>query len=227
MQRTLLLVLPFVSTVLFVSRPAEADIGHDKVVTTNPVRDGFTMGATFGRGSIDVRCATCRDAKLTEALSVSAHVGYMVTPRLALLGEQWSVRYNARGGALFDDSARHLVAQHMSTIAGQLFVTNRLWVKAGLGVGWHITDGDYDNAPRSASPMPTSPMPIASRSPSIPEERPEGRVTGTATFAAIGLELAHNSVLAVDLQFRVGTTRRPDDRYQVYNTGLNVGFNWY
>ena len=221
MRRTLLLAVSVLATPLVFSSPAEASHDRHKRVTS-PVRDGFTMGATFGRGSIDVKCATCADAKLTEALSVSAHVGYMVTPRLALLAEHWSVRYNARGGALFDDSEDHLVAQHISTFAGQLFVTNSLWIKAGLGVGWHITDGDYDKDLSA-----TTPMPIGANGTSSPKGESRSRASGTASFAAIGLELAHNEVCAVDIQFRVGTTRLSDERYQVYNTGLNVGFNWY
>jgi hypothetical protein len=181
------------------------------------------MGASFGRGSIDVNCPSCGDATLTEALSVAAHAGYMITPRLALLGEHWSVRYNARGGALFDDSARHLVAQHISSIAAQLFVTHRIWVKAGLGMGWHITDGEYARPPAATGPMPVAAKGSSSMEP--PSE--ESTSIGAASFMALGLEVAHNSVFAAEIQFRVGTSRAPDDRYQVYNTGLNVGFSWY
>lgn len=222
MNRTLLLGLSVLSLVL-VATPAYAQV--DSASVLGPQRDGFTMGATFGRGSIEVACDTCVEATLTEALSVSAHAGYMITPRLALLGEHWTVRYNARGGPLFNDNERHLVAQHMSTVAAQLFVTNRLWIKAGVGVGWHITDGEYDNAPK-----PRSTVGIAangSASP-VPSDEPEDEGSaGAASFAAIGWELAHNSVFACDIQFRVGATKRHDARYEVYNTGLNIGFNWY
>lgn len=209
-------------SLLLLASPARAERdAHSSVLSPN--RDGFTMGATFGRGSIEVDCGTCGDAKLTEALSISAHAGYMITPRLALLGEHWSVRYNARGGPLFDDSERHLVAQHISAVAAQLFVTNRLWIKAGVGVGWHITDGDYDKD------LPAAPMAIAAaQGQGMPGgEDDAGSSAGRASFAAIGWELAQNSVFAADIQLRIGATRRADDRYQVYNTGLNIGFNWY
>ena len=208
-------------TLLLLTAEATADRDVEKGVLS-PIRDGFFAGASFGRGSIEVDCSTCDKAKLTEALSVTAHAGYMVTPRVGLVGEHWSVRYNERGGPLFDDSERHLVAQHMSTIAAQLFVTNRLWVKAGLGVGWHISDGDYDKDLPATVPQPVS----KSGGQQMPETS-DGSVMGSATFAAVGYELAHNSVFAADIQFRVGTTRRPDDRYQILNTGLNIGFNWY
>ena len=55
----------------------------------------------------------------------------------------------------------------------------------------------------------------------------ERGVRSPASFAAIGWELAHNSTFAAEIQFRIGASRRHDDLYQVYNTGLNIGFNWY
>ena len=204
---------------LTTSAAAETDRGPRAL---SPARDGLIMGASFGRGSIEVDCDTCDSAKLTEALSLAAHIGYMVTPRIGIVGEHWTVRYNARGGALFDDSERHLVAQHMSTIAAQLFVTNRIWLKAGFGVGWHITDGDYDKD------LPNNgPRPVSAKAGARPEDMSEKTDLGNATFAAIGWEIAHNSVFAADIQFRVGTTRRSDDRYEILSTGMNVGFNWY
>ena len=210
-----------VSTLLLLTGAASADRDVHKSVLS-PNRDGFIMGASFGRGSIEVQCDGCETAKLTEALSVAAHAGYMVTPRIAILGEHWGVRYNSRGGALFDDSERHLVAQHMTTVAGQVFVTDRLWLKAGVGVGWHITDGDYDKDLPNLGPTPVG----AAGGTRMPEKTNEA-VAGNATFAAIGYELAHNSVFAAEIQFRVGSTRRSDDKYEILNTGLNVGFNWY
>ena len=209
------------STLLLLTGAAFAERDVRKSVES-PNRTGFIMGASFGRGSIEVQCDGCETAKLTEALSVAGHAGYMITPRIALLGEIWTVRYNARGGALFDDSERHLVAQHMSTVAAQLFVTNRLWVKAGIGVGYHITDGDYDKNLPNNGPTPVG----ATGGQKMPEDSKDA-AAGNAAFAAIGYELAHNSVFAADIQFRVGTTKRRDDKYQILNTGLNVGFNWY
>lgn len=221
MQRAIPSVIAALATLLLLTTSAAAERDRGDGVLS-PVRDGFTMGASFGRGSIEVDCDTCDSAKLTEALSVAAHVGYMVTPRIAILGEHWSVRYNERGGALFDDSQRHLVAQHMSTVAAQLFVTNSIWVKAGFGVGWHITDGDYDKELPQVGPTP-----VSANGGERPADDGQGPELGNATFAAIGWEVAHNSVFAMDIQLRVGSTRRADDKYQILNTGANVGFNWY
>ncbi len=210
-----------VSTLLLLTGAASADRDAFKD-TQGPNRDGFMVGASYGRGTLEVQCDTCEAATLTDALSVAAHVGYMVTPRVAILGEYWTVRYNARGGALFDDSEKHLVSQQMATVAAQLFVTNRLWLKAGVGAGWHITDGDYDKDLPNNGPRPAS----VSGGQKMPEDS-NNSTAGNAAFAAIGWELAHNSVFAADIQFRVGTTKRLDNKYQILNTGLNVGFNWY
>lgn len=221
MQRALLSSLLAFPIMLLLTGSALAERDDHRSVLS-PERDGLTMGASFGRGSIEVDCDTCDAATLREALSLAAHIGYMVTPRIALVGEHWTVRYNERGGPLFDDSERHLVAQHMSTIAAQIFVTRRLWLKAGVGVGWHITDGDYDKDLPMSGPVATS-----ARGDGRMPEKSDSAALGNATFAALGWEFAHNTVFAADIQFRVGTTRRPDERYQILNTGLNIGFNWY
>ena len=221
MQRAIPSAIAALSTLLLLTglAAAERDSGESAV---SPIRDRFIVGASFGRGSLEVECDTCEAAKLTEALSVAGHIGYMVTPRIAIVGEHWTVRYNARGGPLFDDSERHLVAQHMSTVAAQLFVTDSIWLKAGAGVGWHITDGDYDKD------LPNfGPTPVNATGGERPDEMDTGRKFGNATFAAIGWEVAHNSIFAADIQFRVGTTTRADNRYKILNTGMNVGFNWY
>jgi hypothetical protein len=188
------------------------------------------MGASFGRGSIAVDCHDCGDMpSLDEALSVAAHLGFMITPRLGLLGEHWSVRYSARGGAWFDDSVERLVAQHISVAAAQLFVTDSLWIKGGLGIGWHITDGDYAKKPsRRALSMANARISPSQNSPSSERDSMDDTSsTSFATFAAAGWEFAQNSVFATEIQFRVGATRRSDDRYQVYNTAMNVGCSWY
>lgn len=216
------------SGLLFLGSPAEAGPFRDKLATT-PVRDGLTMGASVGRGSIDVRCATCVDAKLTEAVSASGHVGYMVTPRLAVVGEYWLVRFKDRGSTLFDDSEVHLVSQHNSALAAQVFVTERLWIKGGFGFGWHFSDGDYRApAPSVEEGMPTNTHSGAmTKSEDVIQGLPEGPAQGTTRFVALGVELAHNHVFSADIQLRAAKTSFPSGRYEVYNTGLNVGFNWY
>ena len=204
------------------SSTAQADT---VIVAEAPKRDGLMMGASIGRGSIAVECKRCDEGTLTDALSVAAHVGYMITPRLAILGEHWSVRYNQRGGAWFDDSVYHLVAQHQSMLAAQLFVTDSVWLKAGLGVGWHVTDGRYAQPPLPVE-QSGAPLPAAGKG---EDQGPASEVSsdGAATALSLGWEFAHNSVFAADVQLRLGTTRNFDGKYDVVNTGINVGFNWY
>ncbi len=202
---------------------AEASPARDKA-GTSPIRDGFTLGATMGRGSIDIRCATCSDAKITEALSATGHLGYMVSPRLAIVGEYWLVRFKDRGSELFDDSEVHLVSQHMSTLAAQVYVTERLWIKGGFGFGWHVSDGDYDAPPPAPSGMPTN---THGTTTTTPEAAPRDAAQGTTRFVAMGLEVAHNHSFAADIQLRAGKTSFPERNYEVYNTGLNLGFHWY
>jgi hypothetical protein len=186
------------------------------------------MGATMGRGSIDIQCATCVDAKLTDALSASGHLGYMVTPRLAVVGEYWIVRFHDRGSELFDDSDVHLVSQHNSALAAQVFVTERLWVKGGFGFGWHFSDGDYHTPASVGEDRPTNNHSSAmTQSEDMRQGTPDGGVQGTTRFVAVGVEVVHNHVFSADIQFRAAKTSFPGDRLEVYNTGLNVGFNWY
>jgi len=212
---------------LFAASPGDASPSGDKLATS-PVRDGFTLGASIGRGSIDIRCATCVDAKLTEALSASGHVGYMVTPRLAVVGEYWMVRFEDRGSALFDDSDVHLVSQHNSALAAQVFIADRLWVKGGLGFGWHFTDGDYHTPAVVAEGMPPNAHGGAmSTSEDMRQDTRQGGMQGATRFVAVGVEVVHNHVFSADVQLRAAKTSFPGERYEVYNTGLNVGFNWH
>lgn len=189
-------------------------------------RDGLTFGASLGRGSIDVACDGCDGvAPITEALSLTAHVGVLVTPRLSLLAEHWTVRYRDRGSEWFDDSLDHLVAQRITVGGAQAWVTRRLWLRAGVGVGYHISDSSYVQGGGSASGGDIRPASAAGAL----GERGDGRAPRVtpAYFTAIGYEVAHRSDLAVDVQIRFGATRRPADEYQIYNTAVNFGMSWY
>lgn len=188
-----------------------------------PDRHGLTFGLSIGRGSIEVECGSCaRAPKLKEALSVAAHVGYMILPRIAVTAEHWTVRYNERGGRWFDDSQRHLVAQRITAVAAQAFVTDSIWLKAGVGVGWHIGDGDYTKPSPSVEPGPIA---VGSAGPKPTDGDDAGLQVRPAYFTAIGWEFARNRSLAAEVQLRVAATQGPD--YQVLNTGLNFGMSWY
>ena len=231
------IILPtLLGTLLLASQSAEAnpsrvyDSGPVQFGPAKPVRDGFMAGASIGRGSIDIECDNCDGvAPVTEALSLTAHAGYMITPRLALLGEHWTVRYNDRGSEWFDDAAPHLIAQRVFAVAGQAFVTDRVWLKAGFGFGWHISDSHYAKGgppvPPQGGAVPAAGVGAAGGV--TPMDSTDRTGASPAYFVASGFEFAHNEFFAADVQVRVGATRRPQDEYQIYNTAVNVGFNWY
>lgn len=93
------------------------------------VRKGLTAGASLGLGEL-----SCEDESstgtgpcdgVTEAGSLDGHLGVMLSPRLALMGDIWIM------GHTENDLT---VSQTISTIGAQLWLTPRLWIKGGLGI---------------------------------------------------------------------------------------------
>lgn len=199
------------------------DAPYRSAFDTGEPRTGFTVGASIGRGSIDIACDTCANVDaITEGLSLSLHGGFMLTPQLALIGEYWTVRYNGRGSDWFPDSRDHYVAQHIVTAGAQLWLLDSLYLRAGLGVGWHHSDSQYarTGATRvSGNRLPAGAGPMMEPG-GAPEQTP-------AASMGIGWEFAHTSRFAADVQLRVGSTRRPADEYQVTNVGVTFGAAWY
>jgi len=197
---------------------AAAAQGRDWRAATVGERSGLTIGASIGRGSIAIDCNVCQNVSpLTEALSTSLHVGFMLNPRLAILTEYWQVQYSDRGSDWFSDSQDHYVAQHMQTVGTQLWLTRALYLRAGIGVGWHHSDSYY------AQPHRDGPMAAAGQGTS----QPESSKYSPAVTAGIGYEFAHTRSFAADVQIRVGNTHRPADEYQVQNVALTFGAAWY
>lgn len=185
------------------------------------VRSGFLVGASVGRGSIDIDCDTCGNVSaITEALSYSFHGGLMLTPSAAVMLEHWTIRWNDRGSEWFDDSASHLVAQRITTVSGQLWLGKYVWVRGGLGVGKHISDSRYAKVEQPGGMLRSA---AGGSSTGVVDN---GSWSPAATFG-VGVEFAHTTTFAADVQFRVGTTRRDDSEYQVHNTGLVFGASWY
>ncbi len=203
--------------------PTEPSAEHPNVGE----RSGLTMGLSIGRGSIDVVCAYCEDfSALTEGLSLTAHIGWMINPKLALGVEHWTVRYNDRGTEWFDDSADHLVAQRITTVTAQVWLGNRLWLKAGAGLGKHISDLRYARLARSSAGLDSSmPAPGAPRAP-VEADEPTGRYIPAATVA-IGFEVARRTDISINVEFRAGTTRNPSDELKVHNTGFIISAAWF
>lgn len=187
------------------------------------VRSGLMLGASVGRGSIDIDCDTCGNVgAITEALSYSLHAGLMVTPSAAVMLEHWTIRWNDRGSEWFDDSAQHLVAQRITTVSGQLWFGKYVWVRGGLGVGRHISDSRYARVEGEPDGVLRSSTGGGSSTPDT-----DNGGWSPAASLAVGFEFAHTTTFAADVQLRVGTTRRDADEYQVHNTGLMFGASWY
>lgn len=198
-----------------------------EVVAPVTERSGLMFGVSIGRGSIDVECDQCDNVDaLTEALSYTGHVGYMVTPSLAVVLEHWAVRYNDRGSEWFNDSADHLVAQQMNLLQGQLWIGKRLWIKGGLGYGKHISDSRYANPRWNMDDDGTLRAGEAGGGNTGGEGESYSEYA-PAAMLGIGFEFARTTKFAVDVQLRAASTRRPSDEYQIYNTGFVFGINWY
>jgi len=90
-------------------------------------RSGLVLGGSLGAGSIHAdNCGVvCGAAFMGEV-----HIGGMVNPRVAVMGDFWM---GARGwsDAIGDGSAFHGIY----TLAAQYWATDILWLKGGLGMG--------------------------------------------------------------------------------------------
>lgn len=200
---------------------AAADASADRIVPDLGPRDGIGFGAAIGRGSIEISCDICDGVDpITEGVSASLWGGYMLTPRLMVIGEYWTVRYSGRGSDWFTDASRdQYVAQHMVLGGVQLWLTRRLYLRASVGPGWHDSDSRYADVDRN-------PTTGGSSLPRLAPDDPAPRVSSATSFG-IGLEFAHTRTFAAEVMLRAGTTRRPADEYQVTNVAITFGASWY
>jgi len=167
----------------------------------DPTRRGLTLGVGLGVGGMD------SDSNLTEcfdcdfdpiALAFDLHLGAMLTPNLALVGEVfWH-------GQTLDEDGFNWLNQTMLMGALQFWLTPQFWIKGGLGVAHlstHFDDG-YAFGDDTVD-------------------------TGAAVMGAAGFEILHSPWFAVDLQLRLasGSYEGVDEQVNVGTLGL--GFNWY
>jgi hypothetical protein len=109
----------------------------------------------------------------------------------------------------------------MVTAGAQLWLLERLYLRAGLGAGWHHSDSRYAKVGRDrvrTNLRPATSEPVM--------DSQAGKYTPAATFG-VGFEFAHTKRFAADIQLRVGSTRRPSDEYQVHNVALTFGAAWF
>jgi hypothetical protein len=87
-------------------------------------RDGFVIGFSLGAGVLtNDQCDSCESL---EGGALELHLGFMVTPQLALLVEGFGVSHTEQNLTL---------SQTMGVVAAQYWLTPKLWIKGGLGSG--------------------------------------------------------------------------------------------
>lgn len=113
------------------SRAAHADnvIG----VNRTQARSGLTGGVALGVGHLGCDSNECD--QLVEAAGISAHLGGMLAPRLALVGDLWGMSHQ---------DGRSTVSQTILTAALRWWPADVIWLSGGVGVArasFHY-DGD-------------------------------------------------------------------------------------
>jgi hypothetical protein len=88
-------------------------------------RDGLVLGLAGGFGGISA--SNCGDV-CGAAGAFEFHIGGMLNPRTALMGDIW---FNAHGIPNSDGTTVHTIY----TVAAQYWATDKLWLKGGIGGG--------------------------------------------------------------------------------------------
>ena len=167
-------------------------------------RGGTPMiGFSIGLGGMqvddnDVTCATCD----YDPIGVEAdfHIGGMLSERFGLMLE---LQVNAE---TVDDSiyGTTTMTQGVAMIAGQYWISPRLWIKGGIGAA-HLSY-EYDDYYGSGS---------------------EPVDDGAAMMGAIGYELLVTRGFGLDLQGRIISAGYDGIDDKVTAATIGLGFNWY
>jgi hypothetical protein len=167
----------------------------------DPTRYGLTLGFGVGLGAMDsdsnlTKCVNCDFDPI--ALAFDFHLGGMINPRMAILGE---VFWHAQ---TIDADGFNWLNQTMVMGALQFWLTPQFWLKGGVGfasLSSHFDDGfNFDD---------------------------DQIDTGVAVMAAAGIEILHSPWFAVDLQGRLASGNYDGVDEQVNVGTIGVGFNWY
>ena len=207
--------------------PREPPPVNAQVPNFHELRRGLTLGASIGRGSIDIGCEGCGDLdSLDEALSYSVHAGFILRPRLAVVAEFWDIRYDERNNLWFSDSDDHLVSQQYTTIGAQAWFTKRFWIRGSAGFARHISDSKYARE----RGFPGGRVPAGDPAATAGERQPASEDSPShvpAVTGALGWEFASTPNLGLDLQLRLGTSRHSDEGFSVTNAAVSVGVSWF
>lgn len=166
-------------------------------------RSGVVFGFSLGVGGISASdCGdVCGFAGLAEL-----HVGGMVAPNLALMGDFWEGLHHFSGDAYLGSGETW---NGVYTAALQYWPLYNLWLKGGLGFGHVQLNADsYYNG----------------YSINVDDE------TGFAFMLAAGIELVQSYNYALDLQLRYGNVAYGGGNNSAGDLSmyaLMIGFNWY
>lgn len=153
-------------------------------------RSGFIFGFSLGAGSIG--CSDCGSSDTLSGVSLELHLGGMLTPRVALMFDGSGVVHTFEGGG----SLTHVV----DTVAVQVWAVDRLWFKAGVGIGQlSVSENESSSTLRSD--------------------------TRAAAMLAVGVELFQGRSSALDLQLRGAATSFSDAT--ITNGSFLIGYSWY
>lgn len=167
---------------------------------------GFSLGlGTMQMNDSDIACDGCEGDPLSFA--ADAHLGWMVSPRLALMVDVQGTGQTVADTGVFTDT----LVQSTATIGAQYWVTPQLWIKGGIGAAsLAVTRDDGFSTQQSDS------------------------LEGGAITGAVGYEVFSARNFAIDLQLRAtGATYKGSDNAELIDdtnvgtTSLQVGFNWY
>jgi hypothetical protein len=164
-----------------------------------------TVGFSFGLGGMtvdeeNVNCASCDYSPI--GVEVDGHIGGMLSDRFALMLE-----LQANAETVDEDYyGTTTLTQGAAMIAGQYWVTPKLWVKGGLG--WSHLSAEYDDYYYND----TTSQPIDD---------------GAALMAAAGFEVYSTDQMGIDLQGRFITAGYDGINSKVAALTVGLGINWY
>ena len=153
------------------------------------------LGGMHDAGSNVTSCNNCNYNPI--AVEVDGHIGGMLRPRFALMGEA-QVNAQTVHSDVYDGDT--IISQNVLMIAGQYWLTPQLWIKGGIGLANLQADNAYFTYDVGS---------------------------GGAIMGALGFELMSARNFSVDLQGRIieGSYNGLDD--SVTSGTVGVGLNWY
>ena len=178
---------------------------HDRV---GRMAAGFSVG--LGKMKIDdsdVACTGCDGDPVSFA--GEGHLGWMMSPRLALLVEGQIVGQTIADTPAFTDT----LVQSSAMIGAQYWVTPQLWIKGAIGPSQLSVTRDDGFATAESDAL-----------------------AGGAIMGAVGYEVLSARNFAIDLQLRASAGTYDDSTVEldgttsdsnVGTTSLQLGFNWY